>query len=318
MVERYRWFLDIVLHMGAHRSGTTALQTWLGANTAALAAQGIAVWGPDLTRAGLFAGLIRRPCHVTDDDRELAAQASDLIRQEIDRLRESGHTCLIVTEENMIGTMRNNITERRLYPDAKERLRRIDVAFGGAVTHMALGIRCYDTLWASAVSFSVARGHGVPSPDAINALVGQPRGWRDVIRSSQAAVPDRPVTVWPFESFAGAAPAQLAAMVGRPITGLGADTGRRNRSPNADRLRRLLAERGDFAGAAIVGGAQTRWMPFTETQRAMMALRYEEDLAWLRSGSVPGVQFTESAGEHLRAVTEEEGSSHDGQKRGVG
>jgi hypothetical protein len=50
--------MDVVLHVGAHRTASTTFQKTLGANGAALAEAGVVYWGPKCTRAGLFDGLI--------------------------------------------------------------------------------------------------------------------------------------------------------------------------------------------------------------------------------------------------------------------
>ena len=50
--------MDIILHLGAHRTATTSFQHYLRANAAGLGAAGIGVWGPETTRDGLLAGVI--------------------------------------------------------------------------------------------------------------------------------------------------------------------------------------------------------------------------------------------------------------------
>ena len=49
--------MDILLHVGAHRTGTTSFQRYLADHADPIAAQGTCVWGPRQTRGGLFAGL---------------------------------------------------------------------------------------------------------------------------------------------------------------------------------------------------------------------------------------------------------------------
>ena len=53
--------MDVILHLGAHRTATTAFQTALRLQARGLALQGMAVWTPHVTRAGLFAGILPGP-----------------------------------------------------------------------------------------------------------------------------------------------------------------------------------------------------------------------------------------------------------------
>ena len=53
--------MEIILHLGAHRTATTSFQHYMRANAAALAEQGLGVWGPDVTRDGILTGVIPLP-----------------------------------------------------------------------------------------------------------------------------------------------------------------------------------------------------------------------------------------------------------------
>ena len=49
--------MDIILHLGAHRTGAASFQCYLRSVDAELAGLGIGFWGPQRTRQGLFHGL---------------------------------------------------------------------------------------------------------------------------------------------------------------------------------------------------------------------------------------------------------------------
>jgi hypothetical protein len=300
--------LKVILHVGAHRTGTTSLQSWLMQNADALAAAGIAVWGPDRTRAGLFAGLVKRPDTITLADDLLARRSAQRIRAELARLAEAGMRRLIVSEENMLGSMAMNIDQATLYPDARARLDRIAEAFDGAVSGVALAIRSHDDWWASVLGAGGARAIAAPDAALLRRLADHPRGWRSIIATLAEAFPAAPRIVWPFEALVGRHAAQLQALApGAALPpGLFEDHRARNR--------RLRALPGAADGAAAA-------MPFTPRQRAAMRARYEQDLAWLASGPA-GVTMTKTVagypGKHPGAAAEEEGPSHDDQKRGLG
>ena len=49
--------MEIVLHIGAHRTATTSFQAYMRGNAPGLVQGGVAFWGPLRTRNGLFSGL---------------------------------------------------------------------------------------------------------------------------------------------------------------------------------------------------------------------------------------------------------------------
>ena len=53
------WRMEVILHIGAHRTGTTSLQRAVQRNRKKLADNGVAFWGAQITRGGRFSGLLR-------------------------------------------------------------------------------------------------------------------------------------------------------------------------------------------------------------------------------------------------------------------
>lgn len=313
--------LDVILHIGAHRTGTTSLQGWLLQNEDALRGCAVACWGPDRTRAGLFAGLIKRPDAITAEDERQARRSVTRIRMEMDRLRDAGCTRLIVSEENILGSMLNNIDMLTLYPDARARLDRFAEAFDGTVTGLVLAMRRYDLWWSSVLSTGLGRGADLPDAASLDRVAHHPRGWSRLVDVLAEAFPGVRRSVWPFEALAGQAQAQVQGLIGGPLpAGLYLPARPRNASPGPAALAALAAARGQAlpSGPADAG----RWMPFSPSQRALMATRYDHDLAVLRNRAGQGITLVENAaestGEHPGAVAEEEGTPHDRQKRGLG
>ncbi|KEO56170.1 hypothetical protein [Thioclava pacifica] len=308
--------MDVILHIGAHRTGTTAFQAWMLQNADALAGAGIAYWGPDRTRAGLFSGLVRRPDLVSPADEAGLERLRMRLGFEIDRLAGAGLRHLVISEENLLGAIPNCVEMLTLYPDARGRLERAGRALRPHLKGVALSIRRQDMWWASALSVTVGRGMAVPQRHEQARLAAHPRGWREVTEQAQAAF-DLPVTVWSHEALGGDHVAQLGAMLPGAVLPAGLfEPGRRlNAAPGLGALRKPLAK----AGHAVLG-SNGRWMPFTQGERAQLTARYLEDLSWLRAAP-PGVNFVErtagDAGANPAAATVEEGQGHDGQKRGM-
>lgn len=139
--------MDVILHLGAHRTATTAFQTALRLQARGLALQGMAVWTPHVTRAGLFAGILPGP-GLSAPARQLD-RARGRIAVALARAEQAGMTRVLITDENILGTPRGNIKARALYPAAGFRVARHGHALGPQLRHVHLTLRPLDSYWAS-------------------------------------------------------------------------------------------------------------------------------------------------------------------------
>jgi hypothetical protein len=275
--------MDIILHLGAHRTATTSLQRHAQAQSAGLAARGIAVWGPQVTRGGLLAGALPAPGgHPVAAQ---AAHASGRIALRVAQARAAGVSRIVVSDENMLGAPRTCLRRHRLYPGAGERVARLAHAFGGHILRAVLSIRAQDAWWASVLAYAVARGHRLPSAGDLDRLVTAGRQWRDVIADVACALPGAEIVILPHEQFAADPAARLAWMTGVSAAGPGREAGtdRPGRGPDLPALRRAVARRG--GDAARLPGGEGRWEPFAASQAAALKEAYEDDLFWLRAGA---------------------------------
>lgn len=282
--------MDLVLHLGAHRTGTTTLQNYMRSQQGALSKDGIAVWTPKRTRNGLFAGLSR-----ADDSQDIrAAWSHGLVKVEFERLSRAGHHRLVISEENILGSIRENLRLGGLYPNIKPRLSRFAPVMQGHTTKIALTIRSQDAYWASALAFAVRACLPIPGEAELQDLTQSERGWQHVIRDIAEMFPDADIIVWPAERFISQPEIALSFMTGSDVIKSGG-TARHwhNKSPDAESLRKLVA---DQAGTDKVPDNLTgsgRWMPFDPHQQNHLKSRYRADLAWLRSGADGLARFIE-------------------------
>jgi hypothetical protein len=287
--------MDVILHLGVHRCGTTTFQQLLQRNTAMLRDAGLESWTPDRTRAGLMAGLIQRPEDLTPQIEARALRSSGIVQIEVERLAKAGRRKLLISEENLTGAVRNNLRESLLYPKLNVRLSRLGPALSQHVTTIGLSIRSYDAFWASSIAFGVAQGHAVPGLGKLDYLVAQPRRWRDVVGDIADAFPKAQIVVWPFERLGSQPDAQLAVLSGgiRLTHALNGCRDWHNPSPRLDKLRRILTMRGEVEAAARLPEGDGRWNPFSEDQRTALRKQYHEDLAWFQSGADGLARFVE-------------------------
>jgi hypothetical protein len=314
-----RAIMDIILHLGAHRTATTSLQRYAQACGPALAALGVVVWGPEVTRGGLLSGVIPAPGgHPVAAE---AAHARGRIALRVAQAEAGGAAHLVVSDENMIGAPRLCLRRHRLYPGAGERAARLGHAFGGRITRAVLSIRAQDAWWDSVLAYAVARGHRLPSRGDLDRLVTSGRQWREVIADIACALPEAEIVILPHEQFATRPEARLAQMTG----GATMPAGRaariwRGRAPDLDALRRAVAARGGDPARLPEGAG--RWHPFSEAQAAALKEAYEDDLLWLRAGADGLARLAEetgplSAGTQPRDGLPTRGQSDDIDKRHI-
>ena len=280
--------MKLILHIGAHRTGTTTFQSYLARNAALLRMQAVACWGPQMTRKGMFAG-IQNSTPVGRRGAMGRARGRLKLRMHEAQWDRGAHT-LLVCEENMMGSMARNLRQRTLYDDVGERLARYVAAFDHQVDEVVINIRALDHYWCSVAAYNVLRGHSVPSRDALAIIARTRRSWRDVITDIACAAPDARVRVLPFERFVGRSDAQLAAILRCDVPG---DAGVHwlNRRPRLDQLRTALDERG--TEAHVLRGPGDRWNPFLRSEIAEMREAYADDMFWLTAGADGLAELTE-------------------------
>jgi hypothetical protein len=284
--------MDVILHLGAHRTGSTTFQSYMRRSSDELSQQGVGYWGPLRTRKGLFAGLI--PTQGVGGSEQAQMRAEGRVKLHLGRSAQNGVRKLVVSDENMIGSVRQNLRSQTLYPAIGERMARFARAFEGRLSRVALSIRAQDLFWSSCLAYGVERGHPMMGPDSCASFAASKRSWRDVITDLACALPDTQIQVLPFERYQGQPDVLLEALTQEP-----APTNKLqewlNRAPRVKELREILDERGEIAGLQqLCGHADaTRWLPFDAEQCAQMREAYADDLHWLISGADGLAKLTE-------------------------
>ena len=127
--------VDVILQPGAHRTASTSFQTYLRQSNAALAEQGIGFWGPLRLRKGVMHGVM--PDGLQGHGPIAFARAQGRIGLHLERSAQLGLSQIILSEENLLGKMRYNISREALYPSAGERIARTIAAFRGSIKDLA-------------------------------------------------------------------------------------------------------------------------------------------------------------------------------------
>lgn len=270
--------MDVILHIGAHRTATTAFQHHLATHRDTLTEHGAVYWGPKITRAGLFRGAIG------GIEGALAWQQrrfNGRCKMRAEAVRQSGANHLIVSDENMMGSLRAALEDTHFYRDAGRRVSAYAKGFEQHRLSVALCVRSYAEWWSSAMAFRLSKGGPLPRTDLREHMVTQPRRWRHIVEELARVLPDATLTVWSYEAMAHEPDRIL-----RELTGLDTpiDMGlRRNTRPSATDLRRFLAD-------CDVDPDEFEWsgdsfMPFAAHEREALDAQYAEDLDWLANGA---------------------------------
>jgi hypothetical protein len=308
--------MDVILHIGAHRTATTSFQTYMKHSARMLDARGVGYWGPPETRRdGILSGVLAHG-GAGGEGAQLTTVAARIEQGCVGAERRGMHQ-LVVSDENMLGSVRRNLRMAELYPDAAERLKRFGDVFGARLRRVVLSIRALDTFWASALAFGVARGHRWPSQRTLADLTETPRSWRDVIEEAAAAFPRAEVTVLPHEPFCDRPEQRLAHMLAgdAPVPPAQARYWQ-NGAPDLAELRAALRARGEPTDGLPKGTGP--WRPFDTRQAAALRERYEDDLFWLRGAGRSTATLIEEAtpdqaGTNLPVGANMRGRNHDRQ-----
>lgn len=275
--------MELVLHIGAHRTGTTALQRMLAANRPALSERGIVALIHD--ELGALPGFAK-----------LSKAASDPapVRAAIEAATQ-GARQVILSEENLIGDMGWNIRAGKFYPRARPRLAGYARAFAVAPRRVGLAIRSYARYWISAHAIELAYRNAakrgiVRFADARDGMANARRGWLDLVDDLRAVFPETEILVWPVEEK-HPVEALAARLLGAPDLDLVPPPAAVNAAPGdafipvmeALRSARPAMRRADLE-AALTTATPEPFAGFAPAQKAALDARYAADLAALKAG----------------------------------
>jgi hypothetical protein len=239
---------EVVLHLGAHRTGTTLFQHFLSSNLDFFNDLGIDILVPPATRSGLLPDL--EP--------------------------QSGR--LLISEENLIGNMQDTVAAAHLYPQTAPRLAALENLLG-CCRKVMLSVRNPADWWPSVIAFSLTRGMDLPGEDQVQAMAHSDRKWSDVVADIRAVLPGAEIVVREF-GWALDRPRQQLRQATRwdEVAGALARTRVHNARPSRDEMDLILAERGQ----PPLQGSAGNYAPFDAATRRRLTRAYLDDLATIR------------------------------------
>lgn len=270
--------MDLTVHIGAHRTGSTLVAQAITQSVADHPDCGVAVWHPRHLRA--MGGWQAVPRSLKPDGApasKTAARILEGLRAQLDDDAQAevarGVEHLVISEENLMGTMRTNMGQSIFYPDVARRLAAYATVLPKPPTRVAIGVRDYGSVWSSAFHYIPQAGKEPPSREAARAvLLDSNRGWTDIIAEVYSVWPDVEIYVWQQEDLEDHAAFICAGLLEVPEDKI--------TLPEA-RVNRLEA-------------SQDRTPLFDAQERAMLTQRYRDHLSSIRGAiATPGREAAE-------------------------
>jgi len=286
--------LQIILHIGAHKTASTHLQMAMTRGRGALEGQRVAYFGPDELR--------RRGLGVPE---YLSADVEDTAHGE--RIRAALATpCarLVLSDENLLGNAHNveMIRTARLYDRAVARLARLAPLLPPGRVVLALGIRNPAGFLVSAYAQRLMSGRVQSYADYTRGLDPARLRWVDLIERLQTALPHAACHVWRYEDYPANAPRVLETLLGAAASAARPGPGVAHPGLSAQAHEILMAEapalatQGEEVIKARVKALRTAWpkgaqhpgfQPYDPAMLRRAEAAYSEDCACI--ATMPGV-----------------------------
>ena len=303
--------MDLTLHLGAHRTGSTAVSDAFWQSADAVKDMGTGFRRPNRLRKIPYFEHVERLTDAAAKGDAVATRAlagvADALAKDLRQAKRLGRRHMVYSEENILGFMEENLGQGTLYPNLTRRLAAYTRILPLPPTRIGMGLRSYDTLWPSAYHYTLAQRAWPPFDQLSARLVANRRGWVQVVGEVRAFFPGAEIFVWRQEDL-GSVFREVVTRLGQipdpsrltlpeaPVnTSLpAADAGlvhqlrRAEPGLRGDALaERLAAHQGDRPPAPV---------PFTPEERAALRARYDADLAALRRAGITFIEPVDGGG----------------------
>lgn len=163
---------------------------------------GVALWGPRRLRD--MKGFKSAESKFDDQGNPINGEAIRTLdalaaqfAADIDFEQQRGVKTIVMSEENILGTMTKNFQEKEFYPKVANRLRAYARLLPLTPRKIAMGVREYGAVWSSAYFYSEQRGRKLPPPQELRTVMTEDAlGWLRVTRDVHKVWPDAPIQMW--------------------------------------------------------------------------------------------------------------------------
>ena len=285
--------MEIVLHLGAHKTASTYLQSLLETNIVPLERHCVGFANPKKLRP-MFALAPRRNFSTPRAARNEARAWA--LRQVIDTAHDLQRKRLIISEEQLIGSLRPLFSGKGLYRDIARELRGVVTALQGQPVKVMMALRSYDTFLTSAYGQVLTGWKYIRFTQELREhLLRENRGWPEIVTEIMQVLPKgSTLSLWEYEHFGQEEPNVLRNLVGdaaaeelgplntKPRVGPSGDgiaaldkKAASGGAPDVEEIRRTLREFGKDKGFP-------GYCPWSASEKAMFEDRYKRDIELIR------------------------------------
>ncbi|MEM7684850.1 MAG: hypothetical protein AAF293_08485 [Pseudomonadota bacterium] len=281
--------MEIVVHIGAHKTASTYIQTRLERNVVPLERHNIGYAYPKTLRP-MFATAPRRD-HAISRVARGSARAW-VLRNLFDNARDMRRERLLISEEQLIGSLRPIMSGRGFYQDAGRELKPLFRALQGQPVKVLLAVRSYESFFVSAYGQVLNGWKYMPfEQDLRETLLRDGRGWPELAAEVMEALPpDSTLRFWCYEQFAEVEGAVFEELIGPDAAGeLSRVPGKPVPGPSQKAIDEIMAmaERGEDLGPETIRRTMrlfgkdkgfAGFNPWAPEERTRLKERYLRDL----------------------------------------
>lgn len=187
-----------IVHIGAHRTGTTSIQTALYENEDQLYENGITAITAVGAREILFDPLLKYTENTGDKKQELAEHLH-VVADEIAEVSASSST-VIYSEENLLGDMDVIFDGEKFGHLATQNLTALS-EFIGDDFEIVMAIREYASYFNSIYTYRFGKTLFEPFEHYKGILLNSKFGWNDLVQDIGKILPNTKITIMPFENY---------------------------------------------------------------------------------------------------------------------
>lgn len=206
----------IHIHLGAHKTASTFMQNWLTKHLSLLKRNKIAYIPLENLRRQFSSAFWEMA--VNSAESFTPVQLRDMIFTEAEAcgFDLASTRLLIVSEENILGSLSSLSTGGVLYPGLSHRLQILAKIFEGYPIQPFFSVRSYLEFYPSAYAETLRDGYIKPFENYLHDLAVTRNSWVDVIETIEESL--GPAVVWPYEQFRSNAHLVLSALLRMTIT----------------------------------------------------------------------------------------------------
>lgn len=283
--------MKIRLHLGAHRTGTTTLQTILRQNSEVMLSHGVrclTCWGfGNRSDPGLRS--VTRLVHQASKQSRLGgwSKRRDARRMLDLQIGAERQDVLVLSDENLLGKPISEGDGAGVYPNSRDSLQACARVLSNAPERVHVTVRDYASFLTSAYAMAAVYGsRKVPFVSVKERMLRVEHRWPQVLRDVCDAFPRSKVSFGVFEKAPIETTLEVLLAPEVKVNALDLAVPRQNSSPTVEAIAAAF-ERGpleyEVADALILEHAGgTRFDPLSDHEKAELSDLYAEDLGVLR------------------------------------